>query len=309
MELEHRIIHSHPKYEYVKDGRAPVRELLPRYKELWRKNDWSFDVIYTPSSAPPVYGFVSPHKPDADKFLWIIGGIHGEEPAGPNAFAREIETIAKLPEMNIPVVFIPLVNTAGYIQDRYYPNVAGIKRKGKSVGDSDHFLIDEKTHRPRLSKPVSEWALSFTRWVVTKSFIYPPFLVVDHHETRLGNNIEVETYGFIQGETALADTFAVKITNTLLRNNFSICLEGETPDSKHERITNGHVYNTKDGSIDELLATPRIWLQGGIVEKPSAKIAITIETLRSKTKTLPKRIDLHSEIIRMYPEFWEMMGK
>ncbi len=99
------------------------------------------------SSAPPgtsvplpIVALRSPVKGPA---IWILAGIHGEEPAGPNAVAAAIDDIAKLGEHR-PVVLLPLLNPHGYARNWRYLNVAEYSESvdGQSVGDSSHLLPD-----------------------------------------------------------------------------------------------------------------------------------------------------------------------
>ena len=66
----------------------------------------------------PVIALRSPTHGPA---IWILAGIHGEEPAGPIAVADAIDDIAKLGAMR-PVVLMPLLNPHGYARNWRYLN-------------------------------------------------------------------------------------------------------------------------------------------------------------------------------------------
>jgi hypothetical protein len=66
----------------------------------------------------PIIALRSPRSGDA---MWILSGIHSEEPAGPNAIAEAIDDIAALGE-RLPVVLVPLCNPHGYARNWRYLN-------------------------------------------------------------------------------------------------------------------------------------------------------------------------------------------
>ena len=79
------------------DGRAPVESLYRASLALVERG-WTAELIA--ESAPagtaqplPIIALTSPGKGPA---VWILTGVHGEEPAGPNAVAAAIDDIARL---------------------------------------------------------------------------------------------------------------------------------------------------------------------------------------------------------------------
>ena len=124
------------------DGRAPIESIYRAAQSLVDRG-WTAEVIA--ESAPagttvplPIVALTSPGKGPA---IWILAGIHGEEPAGPNAIAAAIEDIARLGAAR-PVVLLPLLNPQGYARNWRYLNVATYSKDvdGQSVGDSSHLL-------------------------------------------------------------------------------------------------------------------------------------------------------------------------
>ena len=111
---------------YKKDSRMPITEV---YRKLSRLKDslWIDEVICSQRvdlkeykrKFLPILGFRTRLKGDA---LWIISGIHGEEPAGVNAIAKNIKFLNKLAK-KIPIVLIPLANPSGYRRDWRYPTL------------------------------------------------------------------------------------------------------------------------------------------------------------------------------------------
>ena len=141
------------------DGRAPIEALYRASISLVEKG-WTAEVIA--ASAPagtsvplPIIALRSPKKGPA---IWILAGIHGEEPAGPNAVAAAIADIAMLGEHR-PVVLLPLLNPHGYARNWRYLNVAVYSETvdGQSVGDSSHLLPSaddpSRSRSPAASSP------------------------------------------------------------------------------------------------------------------------------------------------------------
>ena len=66
------------------DGRASLQELYASYGQLL-EHGWNLDIIHNSqppgtSDALPIIALRSPREGPA---IWLISGIHGEEPAGP----------------------------------------------------------------------------------------------------------------------------------------------------------------------------------------------------------------------------------
>ena len=84
----------------------------------------------------------TPHRGEA---LWILSGIHGEEPAGPNAIAANLASLTQLADAGVPIVVIPLANPNAYRHNWRYPNTPERDWKkggGYSVGDAEYLLPD-----------------------------------------------------------------------------------------------------------------------------------------------------------------------
>ncbi len=72
--------------------------------------------------------------PQGGEACWILSGIHGEEPAGPNAIAASIDAIAALGERQA-VVLLPLNNPHGYVNNWRYLNMqkySDTRRRGRA---------------------------------------------------------------------------------------------------------------------------------------------------------------------------------
>jgi len=283
---------------YKKDGRMPIIDI---YKKLSRLKDsrWIKEILCSQRvdmkenkrKFLPILGFRTRLKGNA---LWIIAGIHGEEPAGAIAVAKNVRYLNKLAK-RIPIVLLPLCNPSGYRRDWRYPTQ---KRRSKtekmlvpSVGASEHVLIDEKTGKAQSSEAVNRESEEISSYVIQHSENYPPLLVLDLHEDESAK----KQYIYSQGKLKIYDPIARKIVNILKKEGFRFYDRGET--AFHEKIIKGVVSDINDGSIDELLSSEKIIIHGKIKKGPDAKSVVVVET---KTVDVPlkKRVKAHSYILK-----------
>lgn len=283
---------------YSRDGRLPIEKLYQSFSELEKKFGWRAEKIYEQKVGEALLPILSLRTRKEGKGLWLMAGIHGEEPAGPNAIAQNVEFLGKLGQ-KMPVVLLPLCNPSGYLRNWRYPNESRNEKKGKSVSDSDHFLPDLKNPtKPRTKKPACPEAKALTSWVIKISKKYYPQLVIDFHEDE--DKKDESFYIYFLGKQGADDPVARKIVEILVDHGFSIQMQGKT--RFNEEIRNGIVANISDGSIDELLAAKKIIDKGRVVKGPAAERVITIETSTVET-ALKKRIKVHSEILRSVETF------
>jgi hypothetical protein len=284
---------------YKKDGRMSIIEVYRRLSRLkdsrWIKEtlcSQRVDMKENKRKFLPILGFRTRLKGDA---LWIIAGIHGEEPAGVNAIAKNIRYLNKLAK-RMPIVLLPLCNPSGYRRDWRYPT---LKRKVKSekdilvpsVGSSEHVLIDEKTGKAQAEKAINRESDELSSYVIQHSENYPPLLVLDFHEDESAK----KQYIYSHGKLKIYDPIARKIVNILKKQGFKFYDRGKT--EFNEKIIKGIVSDINDGSIDELLSSEKIIVDGKVKKGPDAKSVVVIET---KTVDVPlkKRVKAHSSIIK-----------
>lgn len=259
----------------------------------------------------PIYGYLSP-KEDAGKSkpsFWILSGIHGEEPAGPNALAESVGSIIQLNKSDIPVVFCPLLNPLGYCRDDRYFNAHRMEGSGRSITDAEHLLLDISGHeKPRQNKPSNLYAKCILNWCIKTSKPYPPLIVMDHHEDEIDQNENHHidsgvTYSYASGHHEKLLDICKLITDVLKKSGFPIQENGVTRFG--EKVENGFVTNIKDGSIDEFL-TATEYFQETIKFKQAASAVFAIETTRDDDKNIPlrKRIEAHKAIIELYQDIW-----
>jgi hypothetical protein len=276
------------------DGRKPIGQLYQAYLALLDKG-WELDIVV--QSKPPGREFALPvialRTPRAGNALWILSGIHGEEPAGPNAIAEAIEQIAALGERQ-PVVLMPLNNPQGYVHNWRYLNMARYSAavEGQSVGDSSHLLPDpENPARARSPSASSVEADAIGAYVLRLATDYPPAYSIDLHEDSLIS----EGYVYSQGRLGAADPLALAAIRVLEDNGIPLKNSGQTRFG--ENIRGGIIGPVVDSSIDELMSAPAIVLDGQVQAGPGAHTVLVFETPADHID-LPRRVAAHLALLR-----------
>src|SRR3989344_752752 len=290
---------------YSKDKRKPLFKIYSSFSRL-KENKRTYEILYNQivdikksKNIPlPILAFRTRKKGSA---LWIIGGIHGEEPAGPNAISKNIRFLNRLSK-RIPIVILPLCNPVGYVKDWRYPNRKNSSKKMEtiSVGDSEHLLIDLKNRKkPRKEKPSCNETEAITSFVIRTVKDYKPVLVLDFHEDKSSTGV----YIYSQGRLGHKDPIAKKVVSILKKSGFKFYRKGKT--SFNQKIIEGIVSDINDGSIDELLASKEIILNKKTKRGSYAKSVIVIETPIIGIP-LSKRVKAHSKILRSSKKFFKM---
>lgn len=275
------------------DGRQPVEELYRAYLSL-RGRGWLLDVV-AESQPPgrdhalPIIALRTPHQGEA---VWIFSGIHGEEPAGPNAIAASIDTLAALGEHRA-VVVLPLNNPHGYAANWRYLNLEKYSETidGQSVGDSSHLLPDpEDPQRARARAASSPEADALTRYVLALAENYPPRYSIDLHE----DNLIAAGYVYSQGKPGAADPLAAAAVRVLQDNGIPLKLSGETRFG--EPIVGGVIGPVTDSSIDELMSAGTVIVGGAARPGPGAHTVLVFETPAAAI-SIERRIAAHKALL------------
>lgn len=225
----------------IGDGRPAIAEIYANCGKLlavgWKKAEITAQVT-AEGERLPIYAYFNSQSVD----YVLIGGIHGREPAGAIANSRYA---AKLQELghDRKILLLPLLNPWGYFQHiRYGPN-------GKSVTDSDHLL-------GRLPAPASPEAAAITAFLLNSMAINPGAAVLDLHEDPVyeAPDYHLEGWGsylYISGENCLSHPIAQRVIRYLKASPLPLITDGVTRFG--EKLVDGVIVNTEDGSIDELL--------------------------------------------------------
>ncbi|HEU0225009.1 MAG TPA: hypothetical protein VFR29_06200 [Steroidobacteraceae bacterium] len=276
------------------DGRAPVTELYAAYESLTRRG-WALDVVAesAPEGTTAPLPIIALRSPASGPAVWILSGIHGEEPAGPNAIAASIEDIAMLGSRR-PVVLMPLLNPQGYARGWRYLNLPVYSETidGHSVGDSSHLLPDAQSPgAARAASASSAEADAVTRYILARSADYPPEVSIDLHEDDLIH----EGYVYSQGALGAADPLAIEAVAVLRDHGVPIKAGGTT--RFDEPIAGGIIGPVTDSSIDELMSAATVIVDGQARPGPQAKTVLVFET---PAAALPpeRRVAAHAALLR-----------
>lgn len=276
------------------DGRAPIESLYRASIGLVEKG-WTAEVVASsaPAGTSAPLPIVALRSPKTGPAIWILTGIHGEEPAGPNAVAEAIADIAKLGEHH-PVVLLPLLNPHGYARNWRYLNVAVYSETvdGQSVGDSSHLLPDaQNPHRSRAEAPSSPEAGAITAWILRHQADYPAAISLDLHE----DNLIHEGYVYSQGVAGAADELALAAVALLRESGVPIKMGGTT--RFDEPIVRGIIGPVTDSSIDELISAREVVAGGERGPGPGAETVLVLET-PAAALPLARRIAAHVALLR-----------
>lgn len=284
--------------ETYPDERKPVEELYRAYTSLLEKG-WKLDIIIQSQPQGRAYSLpiIALRTPQTGAACWILSGIHGEEPAGPNAIAESIDAIAALGERQA-VVLLPLNNPHGYANNWRYLNMERYSDtvEGQSVGDSSHLLTDpEDPARARASTASSPEADAITRYILRVSAQYPPASSIDLHE----DNLISEGYVYSQGKSGATDPLALAAVRTLKEQGIPLKMSGQTRFG--EEITGGIIGPLMDGSIDELMSAGTVIVAGQPQPGPGAHTVLVFETPADKV-SLQQRIGAHAALLKSLVE-------
>ncbi len=260
----------------VGDGRPAIAEIHGRCDVLltsgWRRVEVTAQVTERGESLPiPAYF----NSTSVDRVL--IGGIHGREPAGAIALARYAGRLAERSEGR-GVLLLPLLNPWGYSRHvRYGPS-------GQSVSDSDHLL-------GRAQAPACPEAAAITAFVLDAVRINPGSAVLDLHEDPVYEAPEYHlegrgSYLYVSGDGGLRHPVAQRVTRCLEASSLPLIRKGVTRFG--ERLVDGVIVDTEDGSIDELLARKR-----ACSPVITAEIALRGET----TPPLTERVSTYLDVL------------
>jgi endonuclease/exonuclease/phosphatase family metal-dependent hydrolase len=275
------------------DGRQSIETLFASYLQLLDQG-WQLDIITNskPAGTQAALPIIALRSPVSGPAVWLLAGIHGEEPAGPNAIAAAIKDIAALGE-RYPVVLLPLLNPQGYARNWRYLNLPKWSETvdGQSVGDSSHLLPDPDNPGMPRATPSSAEAHAITHYILDMAGSYPPRYSIDLHE----DNLIGEGYVYSQGSLGSADPFAAGAVQILGENNIAVKMSGQT--RFDEIITGGIIGPVTDSSIDEFMSSKWIVVEGRVQAGPGAETVLVFETPAADL-TLDQRVDAHIALIR-----------
>jgi len=294
--------------DYTTDGRIQLGEIMGRFDALSTEHGWISETIYgyPDTQGIAIKSWRTPHRGEA---LWILSGIHGEEPAGPNAIATNLASLTQLADAGVPIVVIPLANPNAYRHNWRYPNTAERDWKkggGYSVGDAEHLLPDlDAGDQPRAAKAPGPETAALTQYVLHLAEQYPPRLVLDLHEDELSKE---GGYIYSQGRQADDNPAGAEIIRLLQATGIPLRQSGKTRFG--ETIVQGVISRDdqggpiRDGSIDELLAATAVFVDGRKVRGPSAHTVIVVETPAFEGSKFDLRVAAQGAVVQHVGDLW-----
>jgi hypothetical protein len=149
------------------------------------------------------------------------------------------------------------------------------------------------TDNPNRSRALvsSNEADAITRYILETSRSYPPRYSIDLHE----DNLLDEGYVYSQGVRGAEEPLAIEAVRILRESNIGIRMSGQTRFG--EEIVNGIVGPVTDSSIDELMSSKQIVVNGQAQPGPGADTVLVFETPAGNLD-LRQRVNAHRALIR-----------
>ena len=298
-----------PHDGYTADGRATLRQLSSRFESLATEHGWRQETVYAYPDTPG-FEIRAWRTQRAGEALWIISGIHGEEPAGPNAIAANLDALVALERLGVPIVLLPLCNPKAYDRNWRYPNTAerDWRKGGYSVGDAEYLLPDLERGTPaRAAAAPGPETEALTQFVLRLAEQYPPRLVLDLHEDELSTE---GGYIYSQGTRPDDSPVGAEIIRLLVAAGIPIRQSGLTrfgePIAKGVIGRDAEGAPIRDGSIDELLAAPKVFVRGTPAPGPAAPTVIVVETPAFAGSRFDLRVAAQGAVVRQVQALWRL---
>ncbi len=262
---------------FSEDGRASLHDLYATYLSLSEEYGWNLEIAYNQQFPTqygtielPILSFTSPAKGDS---IYLLSGVHGEEPAGPNAIAKAVSILAEQGTY-LPIILIPLCNPAGYVRDWRYFDEYRNRDTGNSIGDSEHHILNPLNQRvPKKYLPSSVYAEKFTEYLIQKSLQHQGILWIDIHEDTF---LKDGGYIYTQGKKTDSDEVLELLSRLIQEGGLPLQQSGIT--SFGETVDKGIIYDIHDGAIEDLVFDRKIFYKGRIIEGPQIPKVYTLET-------------------------------
>jgi len=261
------------------DGRPALAEIYASFDPLVSAGWRAIEIATQPApsgGALPIRAYLNAEPVDAV----LIGGIHGREPAGALALARYAPRLQQR-GAELGLLLMPLLNPWGYLHHIRYG------ASGQSVSDSDHLL-------GRAPAPACPEAAAITAFATDGVRIRPGAAVLDLHEDPVYEAPDYEfegsgSYMYVAGDGALAHPASRRVRDFLVGSRLPLVREGVTRFG--ERLGDGIIVDSADGSIDELLA-----------RRVGCSPVITVENLLHAPDAPPlaQRVEVYVDVLEAF---------
>ena len=168
-----------PAYSFADTQQRDVYQFEQRIVQLVESSDYfsmrTLGIVKYGTFSSPIW--LISFKGDAvkTKKVFISGGVHGDEPAGPEAVLATIIEVANDPSKyeHVNIDFVPLVNPSGWV------NGTRLNAAGEDINRDFHLLKSQE------AIIINDYLLSRRRYK----------LMIDHHEDPRYPGFYVVTYG------------------------------------------------------------------------------------------------------------------
>ena len=302
----------HAADDYTADGRLPLGTIMGRFDALSTRHGWLPDTIYgyPDDQGVAIKSWRTPRRGEA---LWVLAGIHGEEPAGPNAIAANLASLTQLADAGVPIVVIPLANPNAYRHNWRYPNTPERDWKkggGYSVGDAEYLLPDLETGtKPRAGTAPGPETAALTQYVLRLAEQYPPRLVLDLHEDELSTE---GGYIYSQGTRGRRQSRRRRNHPPAAGHRHSIAAVRQDPVRRTDRAGRdqpGRQGRADPRRFDRRVAggRPRCSSTASKVRGPSAHTVIVVETPAFAGSKFDLRVAAQGAVVQHVGNFWRSM--
>ena len=169
----------HPAYSVTNAQERDIYQFEQRLIQLVETSDYlsmrTLGVVKHDTFSSPIW--LVTFKGDAvkKKNVFICGGVHGDEPAGPEAVLATIIEVANDPSKyeHVNIDFVPLVNPSGWV------NGTRLNAAGEDINRDFHLLNSQE------AMIINDYLLSRHQYK----------LMIDHHEDARYPGFYVVTYG------------------------------------------------------------------------------------------------------------------
>jgi hypothetical protein len=257
---------------FSRDGRKSPEEIHEIISNCLLKENWISEKISHSEDRERTFPIISYRTPNSGNgTIYLLSGIHGEEPAGPNAIANSIESLVALGKER-PVVLVPILNPAAYNKDWRYIDQRRWDGIGISVNDTEHLMVTDG--KPRKEQPSCREALEVNNFFVSMFKQYQPRLMIDFHEDELEQE---GAYAYSHGRHGAKDEIGKRILAEIKKSGIPLKI-GENKETRWEqKIIDGFVSFENDSSIDDFFSAQELWYNGKIINGPNTETAIATE--------------------------------
>jgi len=113
---------------------------------------------------------------NASKYFYVLGAVHGDEVEGAHLAAKLLEWAKENSELNLPIIFVPIVNIDGFVNNTRV-NANGVDLNRNLPSSKWQAQFTEAKYNPGTS-PLSE---PENKFLISLFDQYPPRFILSFH--------------------------------------------------------------------------------------------------------------------------------